>query len=81
MSVLQQIYVPHIGVENLHVGEALITLANQQQPEAVTLCRDITQRAHPDQFCAERAFPDRFGASVLSSLKTTTLRCSTSASA
>jgi hypothetical protein len=37
MSVLQQIYVPHLGVENLHVGEALITLANQQQPEAVML--------------------------------------------
>jgi hypothetical protein len=37
MNFLQQIYVPHLGVENLHVVKARVTLANQQQPEVVML--------------------------------------------
>jgi 3',5'-cyclic AMP phosphodiesterase CpdA len=42
-----------------HVGEALIQLAPDLQPDAVVVSGDLTQRAKPAQFVAARQFIDR----------------------
>ena len=65
MSVLLHISDTHFGTEQPVMVEALISLANQQEPEIVVLSGDITQRARPAQFRAAKAFVDRLGAPVL----------------
>lgn len=61
MSTVLQISDPHFGTEQGPVVEALVALAQQQQPDLVVLSGDITQRARPAQFAAARAFVDRLG--------------------
>ena len=65
MSVLLHISDPHFGTEQLPVVQALVALAQQQQPDLLVLSGDITQRARPAQFRAARAFVDRLGVPVL----------------
>jgi len=61
MSVLLQISDTHFGTEQPQVVEALVALADQQQPDVVVLSGDITQRARPEQFRAAKAFLNRLG--------------------
>lgn len=65
MSSLLHVSDTHFGTEQPAVVEALLTMARQQQPDAVVLSGDITQRARPAQFRAARAFVDRLGLPVL----------------
>ena len=59
MSVLLQISDPHFGTERAEVVEALLALAQQQQPALIVLSGDITQRATRREFDAARAFVKR----------------------
>ena len=59
MSLLLQISDPHFGTERPQVVEALLALAQQQQPTLVVLSGDITQRATRREFDAARAFVKR----------------------
>lgn len=65
MSVLLQLSDSHFGTEQAPVAEALVALAQQQQPDLLVLSGDITQRATRSQFAAARAFTDRLGAPLL----------------
>ena len=65
MTVVLHISDTHFGTEQPAVVEALILLAQQQQPDLVVLSGDITQRARPDQFRAARSFVDRLATPVL----------------
>ncbi|SDS78187.1 3',5'-cyclic AMP phosphodiesterase CpdA [Halopseudomonas litoralis] len=46
----------HFGTEDAAVAQALLQLAEQQQPDLYLLSGDITQRARRSQFAAARAF-------------------------
>lgn len=59
MSVLLQISDPHFGTEQPLVMEALLSLAQAEQPEVIVWSGDITQRARRAQFEAARRFADR----------------------
>ena len=59
MKKLLHISDPHFGTEQPTVVEALVDLVRRQQPEALVLSGDITQRARPAQFARARAFCDR----------------------
>ena len=61
MSVLLQISDTHFGTERPEVVAALLDLVQAQQPDAVVLSGDITQRATAAQFARARAFVDRLG--------------------
>ncbi|MDQ8021566.1 MAG: metallophosphoesterase [Moraxellaceae bacterium] len=65
MSILLQVSDSHFGTEQPPVVEALVALAQQQQPDLLVLSGDITQRARRAQFRAARAFTDRIGVPVL----------------
>lgn len=59
MKKLLHISDPHFGTEQPPVVEALVELVRQQQPDALVLSGDITQRATPAQFAQARAFCER----------------------
>lgn len=61
MSVILHLSDTHFGTEQPPVVAALLTLAQQQQPDVAVLSGDITQRARSSQFAAARAFVDRLG--------------------
>jgi 3',5'-cyclic AMP phosphodiesterase CpdA len=61
MSALLQISDTHFGTERPDVVTALLDLVHAQQPDAVVLSGDITQRATAAQFAKARAFVDRLG--------------------
>ena len=65
MSVLLQISDSHFGTEQTPVVEALVALAQQENPDLLVLSGDITQRAKRSQFAAARAFTDRIGVPLL----------------
>lgn len=65
MTVLLQISDPHFGTERPAAVEALVRLAQAEQPDLVVLTGDVTQRATASQFAAARAFCDRLGAKAL----------------
>ncbi|WP_193073532.1 metallophosphoesterase family protein [Pseudomonas sp. FME51] len=55
----------HFGTEDADVTQALLHLAEQQQPDLYLLSGDITQRARRSQFAAARAFIQRLPAKPL----------------
>ena len=61
MSVLLHISDTHFGTEEAPVVQALQKLAREQNPDALVLSGDITQRARAAQFAAARAFCDSLG--------------------
>ena len=65
MSAVLHISDTHFGTQRPQVVEALLAFAQQQQPNAVVLSGDITQRALPAEFRAAKAFTDKLGAPVL----------------
>ena len=65
MSVVLQLSDSHFGTEQAPVVEALVALAQQQQPDLLVLSGDITQRATRSQFAQARAFTDRLAVPLL----------------
>jgi 3',5'-cyclic AMP phosphodiesterase CpdA len=61
MSLLLHLSDPHFGTAQARVIEALLRLAQAQQPQMLVLSGDITQRARPAEFRQARAFCDRLG--------------------
>lgn len=61
MTVLLHISDTHFGTEEPPVVAAVQALAREQQPDALVLSGDITQRARSAQFAAARAFVDAMG--------------------
>jgi len=59
MTVLLQISDTHFGTERPAVAEALLQLAQGQQPAVVVISGDVTQRARHAQFAAAKAFVSR----------------------
>ncbi|MEJ6654705.1 MAG: metallophosphoesterase [Pseudomonas sp.] len=55
----------HFGTENTDVMQALLHLAEQQQPDLYLLSGDITQRARRSQFAAAHTFIQRLPAKPL----------------
>ena len=51
----------HFGTVQPQVADALVRLARHQQPDALVLSGDITQRATPAEFAQARAFCDSLG--------------------
>ena len=68
MTVLLHISDTHFGTEEAPVVAALQALVREQQPEAVILSGDITQRARSAQFAAARKFCDSLGVERLLTL-------------
>jgi 3',5'-cyclic AMP phosphodiesterase CpdA len=68
MTVLLHFSDPHFGTEEPPVVAALQALSRDQQPDAVILSGDITQRARSAQFAAARAFCDSLGVARLLTL-------------
>ena len=68
MTVLLHISDTHFGTEEPAVVKALLALARAQEPDAVILSGDITQRARGAQFAAARAFCDSLGVQRLLTL-------------
>jgi 3',5'-cyclic AMP phosphodiesterase CpdA len=68
MTVLLHISDTHFGTEEAPVVAALQALVRDQQPEAVILSGDITQRARSAQFAAARKFCDSLGVARLLTL-------------
>lgn len=65
MTRVLQISDPHFGTEQLHVMQALLRFAREQQPELTLLTGDITQRARRSQFAAARDFVQHLPEPVL----------------
>jgi 3',5'-cyclic AMP phosphodiesterase CpdA len=65
MTLLLQLSDPHFGTERPEVVQAVLALAQAQQPDLVVLSGDITQRARASQFTAARRFVQALGAPVL----------------
>jgi 3',5'-cyclic AMP phosphodiesterase CpdA len=65
VTVLLHVSDPHFGTERHEVVEALVRLAQAEQPDLVVLSGDITQRATARQFAAARAFCQRLGGKAL----------------
>ena len=61
MTVLLHISDTHFGTEEAPVVAAVQALVREQQPDAVILSGDITQRARSAQFAAARRFCDSLG--------------------
>ena len=60
MLRLLQISDLHFGPPYLpQVGEALLAIAPELEPDAVLICGDLTQRAKPEQFIEAKAFLER----------------------
>ena len=59
MTSILHISDTHFGTEQDPVVEALLRMASEQQPEAVVISGDITQRARRSQFTSARTFVDR----------------------
>ena len=59
MKKLLHISDPHFGTEQPPVVEALVELVRRQQPDALVLSGDITQRARAVEFARARAFCER----------------------
>jgi 3',5'-cyclic AMP phosphodiesterase CpdA len=68
MTVLLHISDTHFGTEEPPVVAALQALVRDQQPQAVILSGDITQRARRAQFAAARKFCDSLGVQRLLTL-------------
>jgi 3',5'-cyclic AMP phosphodiesterase CpdA len=68
MTVLLHISDTHFGTEEPPVVAALQAFVRDQQPEAVILSGDITQRARSAQFAAARKFCDSLGVQRLLTL-------------
>jgi 3',5'-cyclic AMP phosphodiesterase CpdA len=68
MTVLLHISDTHFGTEEPPVVAALQALVREQQPDAVILSGDITQRARSAQFAAARRFCDSLGVERLLAL-------------
>lgn len=68
MSVLLHISDTHFGTEQPAVVAAVQQLVRDQQPRAVILSGDITQRARSAQFAAARKFCDSLGVEHLLTL-------------
>jgi 3',5'-cyclic AMP phosphodiesterase CpdA len=62
VTTLLQISDTHFGTEQEPVVRALLELNREQQPDAVVLSGDITQRARRSQFAAARRFVDELAA-------------------
>ena len=58
MTVLLHISDTHFGTEEAPIVAAVQQLVRDQQPDAVILSGDITQRARSAQFAAAKAFCD-----------------------
>ena len=65
MSTLLHMSDPHFGTERPAAVEALLRLAEQQQPDLVVLSGDITQRARRRQFAAARRFVEQLDRPLL----------------
>ncbi|PRB84231.1 metallophosphoesterase [Pseudomonas sp. MYb185] len=65
MSTLLHLSDLHFGTEDAGVMQALLQLAEQQQPDLCLLSGDITQRARRSQFSAAAEFIARLQAPVL----------------
>ncbi len=62
MSLVLHLSDTHFGVERNEVVQALLRLAEQQQPDLAVLSGDVTQRARRDEFAAARRFVDALSA-------------------
>lgn len=65
MSLILHLSDLHFGTEDAAVMQALLQLAEQQQPDLYLLSGDITQRARRSQFAAAATFLTRLSAPVL----------------
>ena len=68
MTVLLHFSDTHFGTEEAPVVQALQALVREQQPDALILSGDITQRARSAQFAAARSFCDSLGVARLLAL-------------